>query len=1068
MTSILPRIAALFAMATSFAFADEDPAFLSGLSFQSPPDSQSYAFLRWRGATAPPASVHVKPGAAETPGAFTRAGRLAATTEPSVIATYQTGMPAAIFDAAAFEATIDGFFGEFIPSVDLTLPEKLAMALMLARDDARVKSRLDALAIAEPFLAVCMGQAAVIPMPAAVSTFEVRAEDGGTVIGRVTLDSTGPADLPAPPAPVRIADASPTGHLNVKLRWEVNDALLRATPKTFGYDVYRIDRALAESLGTHTTPPAADVIAALMSAHPAQVRRMSEGAVLAIPGADPLVPFFVDDNGARFGEGAPFADGDAFYYHIAVRDLLGRPGPLSPGTLATVCDRMPPESPRRVEVSTRRTQVGQTTAGDSRLEVKWRSSPSAEERPPRGYRVSRWSQFANIAGGTPLATSTEIPHVPGLEIYQWLDELPGYPFRPGDEGRTYWYTVEAILETSCGDLSSGPSAPGSGALQLFIGPAAAKGSITASRSRLALAMADLGNVALTPQNMDAFSGPEGDAYHISIAATRSNPAVVSLSMGIARTVAPGEVEAETLSTTTFNEENPTRVINRRIPSSLFTANPPNYLWVRATDSSGREAYAQRPLSPLNPDSRFNIRLLTVAIGLDTEETTITDTTPAPAGFFHEPTFPNTGALNPIDISFLPAPGTRETKLYRRIDDGPLMFIGQTDVEDTSLTINSQDTAFPPYGARICFYAQSFDEHGNPSPLAILGCVAVAEKSAMPVPALERARSEGTPEVAQVRLRWFCPPEGVERFRIHIADGRAAVPVTQTAVNAPKSTFLTFDAGGGAPVTVTGNVPSVLIGDVSFEVFETGRVGGNFGDPANPGLYEVTLNAVPGRNYRFYITSVSPAGGSSLRSNVESFIWGTPAAEEAALVPWPALALPPVDPNFLPMVTAATVDEVGHFQGAGIRVGHFVMDQGTLRLGAVSSEGGTTQYTPANFDFTPDNRITLFSTNAGETVFPCVAYRFEIDPATGDPVTGNIVQVTPLIDGLWMRTDEITMVTSIYNPHVGLFDEGATNSVMIKDTQPIIRGRTYRYLLVRFREDGEIDRVIPVPPVTIQP
>jgi len=1064
----LSRIAALVLVAVSFAHAEEnDPSFLAGLSFQNPGNAQSYAFLRWRGPAPAPATIHVKPGTAEAPSAFTQSGRIAPTADPTVIATYQNGMPAAIFDPAAFEAVIDGFFGEFIPAVNLTLPEKLAMVLLVSRDDPRVRSRLDALAVAEPFLAVCMGLAAVVPMPAATATFELRADDGSTVIGRVTVDTTTPADLPAPPSPTRITDPGPTGHLNVKLRWTVNDALLRATPKTFGYDVIRIDRALAESLGTHTTPPTADGIATLMLDHPAQVRRVNEGAVLAIPGNDPLVPFLVDDNGARFGEGAPFADGDSFYYHVAVRDLLGRPGPLSPGTLVTVCERMPPESPRRVEVTTKRTQIGQTTSGQNRLQVKWRPHSSAATNPPRGYRVSRWNQFGDIAGGTALATSVEIPHVPGLEIYQWTDNLPGRPATTADEARTYWYTVEAILETSCGDLSSGPSAPGSGALQLFAGPGAAKGSITASRSRLTLAMLDAGTTPLTQQNAAAFSGPEGNVGHISIAATRTNPAIVSFSMGIARTIAPGEVEAETLSTTTFNELNDVRIINRRIPLPEFTANPPNYLWVRATDSSGREAYAQRPLAALSPDGTTLIRLITVAIGIDADTATISTTTPAPAGFFHEPAFPNTGVLNPIELSFLPAAGTYETKLYRRIDDGPLMFISQTAV-DSPAAIEIEDSAFPPYGARICYYVQSFDEHGNPSPLAILGCVAVGEKSALPVPVLERARSVGTPADSQVRLRWFSPPEGVERFRIHIADGRAAVPVTQTAANAPRGQFLTFDGSGGPPVTFTGNVPSVLIGDVSFEVLETGRVGTTFGDPANPGLYELTLNVVPGRNYRFYITAVSPAGGSSLRSNVEAFTWAAPAGEEAPEVPWPALALPAVDPDFLPMVAASTVDEVGHFQGIGIRIGHFQMAQGALRQGAVTSEGGSVQFTPVNFDATPFNRINLFSTNAGETVFPCVAYRYEIDPATGEPVTGNIVQVTPLVDGLWERYDPVTEIISLYNPHIGLFDEGATNSVMIKDTQPVIRGRTYRYLLVRFREYGEIDRVIPVPPVTVQP
>jgi hypothetical protein len=34
------------------------------------------------------------------------------------------------------------------------------------------------------------------------------------------------------------------------------------------------------------------------------------------------------------------------------------------------------------------------------------------------------------------------------------------------------------------------------------------------------------------------------------------------------------------------------------------------------------------------------------------------------------------------------------------------------------------------------------------------------------------------------------------------------------------------------------------------------------------------------------------------------------------------------------------------------------------------------------------------------------------------------------------------------------------SSFLKDTQPVVRGARYRYLLVRFRDNGEIAEVIP--------
>ena len=45
---------------------------------------------------------------------------------------------------------------------------------------------------------------------------------------------------------------------------------------------------------------------------------------------------------------------------------------------------------------------------------------------------------------------------------------------------------------------------------------------------------------------------------------------------------------------------------------------------------------------------------------------------------------------------------------------------------------------------------------------------------------------------------------------------------------------------------------------------------------------------------------------------------------------------------------------------------------------------------------------------------------------------------------------------------------ATYGVYLVDTQPVILGARYRYLLVRFKDNHEIDQVIPTNEVEVTP
>jgi hypothetical protein len=134
-------------------------------------------------------------------------------------------------------------------------------------------------------------------MPANEATFELRAQPNATnlpgvafseVIGRLTLNVNQPLALPAPPAPIHLPDLAPTGHLNAKLRWDDNEALRRATPFTFGYDLYRMNRAFADARGYAALACCPGRLACFKS-HPSQPGEQRRSAARRWPGQHALL-----------------------------------------------------------------------------------------------------------------------------------------------------------------------------------------------------------------------------------------------------------------------------------------------------------------------------------------------------------------------------------------------------------------------------------------------------------------------------------------------------------------------------------------------------------------------------------------------------------------------------------------------------------------------------------------------------------------------------------------------------------------------------------------------------------
>lgn len=1062
--------------------AQDDLRFLSGVTFYNSASKKHFAYLRWQSENperlrSQAAAAFAKAGPPAGPGVFSQAATLVLQKNPQTIDTLINAFPRRFFDPDEFEDIITGMFGDLVPSATLTLGEKVAFLTHAAEDDPDVFSRLLIFAYAHPVMAVCLGTAAVVPMPANEATFELRVQPNATnlpgvafseVIGRLTLNVNQPLALPAPPAPIHLPDLAPTGHLNAKLRWEDNEALRRATPFTFGYDLYRMNRAFADARGYAANPPSPAALAALLVSNRTQVSRVNSAALLRVDGPD-STPFYTDDNGAALGQGLPFLNGQQVYYFVAVRDLLGQPGPLSPGTLVTFCDRMPPESPRAVEVTNARVRIPPAAPPTTRLKIAWKAHASAATDAPAGYRVYRWESVHELnTTHDPALIATHlvsplIPHVAGRTDYDWLDTSPTAPTPLDDTGRTIWYTVKAVQNTACGLLESGDSAPGWGVIRDFDGPAPGSAAIVLSNSRLTMDLTELGNLSLTPELDALFRGQEGNVSLLRIGAVRDDPAIRGLAWGITRTRPSGEDQYVTLRGAVFPDGTDTLDFYQRIPIAYFQ-DPAVHIWFRTTDIAGRTSYLRSPLSDYRTDYPLikNVRL---DLSIERETDTVQLGTADP-GWVHRPVEPGSPGIIPLEIFATVPADAREYKLYKRYNGGPRLLVQQkAGVGAPGSVEEIEDATFPPLGGEVCYFIQWFDQHGNPSPLSELGCLTLGAKNPMPVPVMKTPVATGTEAAPQVTLSWFCPPEGVERFRVYIGDGPTPLSSAPASTSRPPSAIPGISLGGTPLATVSVSDPGLVRDGITFTPIDTARVGAGFGNPATPGQFELTLECPLGRTLHYYVESVSAAEDTSAPSNTVPFEWTAPAPVAPAQVPWPARSLPPIDPGFLPAISATALAKPNRFSGGAIRIGTFFLASGALNPGGPRfTLDALPTPNPTSFSSNPSNEIRLFTTAQGETALPCALYRYQMDPTTNEPVTGDIIQCSPLLEDLLIKEEAANL--KLYNPFIDIFEDGGSYGVYIKDTQPVIAGATYQYLLVRFKDNGEIDRVLKPNAVTI--
>jgi hypothetical protein len=394
-------------------------------------------------------------------------------------------------------------------------------------------------------------------------------------------------------------------------------------------------------------------------------------------------------------------------------------------------------------------------------------------------------------------------------------------------------------------------------------------------------------------------------------------------------------------------------------------------------------------------------------------------------------------------------GTKEYRLYRRVNNGPLTLLrqGEAAIEQVS-QVEIVDNDVPATASTVCYYGQLFDEHGNASPMTPIGeCVEIQQPG--PKPMLATLEAEGDDGAPRMVIRWFCPPAGIERFEILLRASPGGEPLH---LSPELSTNLTSTLGQ----IVNQNVPN----DEAYGTYQTPAVGEAFG----PGPeFSVTVPVKTGNHYDVQIQRVPKAGGVKRRGNARRFRWipgGPPVGPD---VPWPGRPVPE-QAQFHPGIESLLVQAPG-FSGLAVRIGQVQnVERRSVTYGTAQVDAVTGHVNPVMFCYT--NVL-------GQTLVPSVVlYRYQVTNAFYPKVSGDLIQVTPLMENI--AHDKVAVngesVTRILDPFVRLVSpntaQGTDWQLCLVDTQPAVRRARYAYLMVRMGNDGELEEVIPVPPVLV--
>jgi hypothetical protein len=474
--------------------------------------------------------------------------------------------------------------------------------------------------------------------------------------------------------------------------------------------------------------------------------------------------------------------------------------------------------------------------------------------------------------------------------------------------------------------------------------------------------------------------------------------------------------------------------------------------------------------------------------------------PDPANCSHHARPADAAEVSPVQVVLLLPAGAREYRLYRKIDHGPLALLKQDAEAWDSSTVQAvmhADSLIPPAGGRIGYFGQAFDEHGNPSPLVLLG-EKIAALPELPTPTLDPAVSGGTLAAPTMTVRAVCPSPGVQRIELGIDPPPGPSPPLVAETKLGSELFNTLPGDGAAePVNFTTSWFTPLAPQQ---------------DPSVPVTLESTVNIQPATKYKVQARAVGADGLAGEWSAQQVFTWTPPVV--AGTVAWPARPIPkPV--NWNSQIQAFRMLD-GHFvfnpyrwvdkyppgqYPVGIRIGRIPLKSPTpneydsasnwdvrgarIPFGGFTLEIGYFGINNATGfpGLPPDPRMMhqflaprlkqlgdIIVPDFSQSLLPVVLYRRQIarsieGVSLPTPDT-DIIQASSMIEAIsWAYDPPGTPdLALLIDPFVSaaLLEPAVSPlaaDLCLFDNSPVAAGATYQYYLVHFNRDYEPDAVI---------
>ena len=604
------------------------------------------------------------------------------------------------------------------------------------------------------------------------------------------------------------------------------------------------------------------------------------------------------------------------------------------------------------------------------------------------------------------------------------------------------------------------------------------------------------------------------ATAVNFTGAPSQPVTLALSdRGVDGQRALGRFLAASSSTADLSADDPLAApwLGASLPLPAARRDTNGFLQIASTLPPGTQLILQRPPRPGEPAAPWHdVGALTVPLGgvlLFADPAVPATENPAP-GYrgvqvlftqgppecMHATRLPGSSRVHALDLRVQLTPRAREFRIYRQIDDGPLALVAQgSGRHDPAAAVNeivARDDGLPAAGGRVCYFAQLGDEQGHFSPLAPIGCADVAPRS-LPVPVLAAPEPDGDPNAPVMRLSWFCPPDGLDRFVLILAPVAGGAPVQGRSVPTTARRWVTL----AAPAKPTSwwsraagsfTLKPLLVRSNWF----TGRIGAELGPGPQFGL---PLDVDPGVTYELQVAAMDARGNIGHPSHARRFTWNAPRPAVDKNVPWPARPLPPVaplDPRLTAVFLATNTllwPNPDLRAPVGIRIGHVPLaPRESARLDQITGPG---EFNGLNLAPTAlVNALEsggsldafLFADTLGDPPHPevttarVVLYRQQLANAAFPEVSGDTIQVSPLFPRLaWRRfgggfAELLDPFVAVVAAREGDRPDGAVVGLdlCLLDLHPVVRGARYRYWLLHFATDGEPDRTIPAGEVEV--